>query len=300
MSSIDLRQDRCVAKCGASSIFGLIEDRTEIPAGVLLPDYSPVAIGEHLAQLAPGFMNSQEHSLHLCFRSWIVRTPQHVILIDSCIGNHKERPDFPPFHQRKTDYLQQLAALNLSPEDVNYVCCTHLHADHCGWNTQLVDGRWVPTFPNARYIFSKRELEYWEARKAGTMGPHDGVYQDSVLPVLQAGLADIVQGDTWQVDDHLQVRSAPGHTAGHYAVHLLDGPEGAVFCGDVVHHPLQILMPEWNSAFCQLPEQAISTRRSLLERTAADGHMLFPAHFAQSGFGRVRQRAGGWQFSPIP
>ncbi len=284
-------------QCGQAWIHSLTDTVASVPAADLLPRYQPQLLGDALNALAPTFMDADAHLLHLSFRSWVVRTPQHVVLVDSCIGNDKQRPGFPPFHQLRTDFLAQLGRLGLTPADVDFVCCTHLHADHCGWNTQLVDGRWVPTFPNAKYIFSRKELEYWTLQAPGTMGPHEGVYQDSVLPVIEAGRAQIIEG-AWNLDDHLTVRPAPGHTAGHYALHLGHAQAGGVFCGDVVHHPVQIAQPEWNSAFCQLPDTAVQTRRALLEQVAEEKLLLFPAHFAQSGFGSVIARAGQLRFTP--
>jgi len=283
-------------------VHGITESMASVPAAELLPGYQGGGLPRDVLDvLSPRYMDGDAHLLHLCFRSWIVRTPRHVVLIDSCIGNDKERPSFPPFHRLRTDFLPQLAALGLAPEDIDFVCCTHLHADHCGWNTRLVDGRWVPTFPNARYLFSQKELDYWTRQAPGTMGPHDGVYQDSVLPVIEAGKAQIVE-DGWQVDEHLLVRPAPGHTEGHYAIqlgHAQGGGAGGLFCGDVVHHPVQVARPEWNSAFCQLPDVAVQTRRALLEEAARDRLMLFPAHFAQSGFGTVAACADGLRFVPF-
>ncbi len=286
-----------VVRCGDALVFSLSDSTASVPAADLLPAYKPELLGPVLQDLSPAYMDAGAHLLHLNFRCWVVRTPQHVVLIDSCIGNDKQRPEFPPFHQLRTDFLEQLASMGLTPADVDFVCCTHLHADHCGWNTRLVDGRWVPTFPNAKYIFSKKELDYWTQQAPGSMGPHEGVYQDSVLPVIEAGLAQVIDG-AWNVDDYLLVQPAPGHTAGHYALHLGHARAGGIFCGDVVHHPVQIAQPEWNSAFCQQPDVAIQTRRALLGQAAEEGWLLFPGHFAQSGFGSVHAHADRLHFVP--
>ncbi|MGD9942002.1 MAG: MBL fold metallo-hydrolase [Burkholderiaceae bacterium] len=295
--SASTRSTAELARCGDSLVFSLTDLAASVPAFDLLPQYQPELLGDALHALAPHYLDAQSHLLHLSFRCWIVRTPRHVVLIDSCIGNDKERPGFPPFHRLGSDFLSQLAATGLQPSDIDFVCCTHLHADHCGWNTRRLDGRWVPTFPNAKYLFSRQELDYWTRQAPGSMGPHEGVYQDSVLPVIEAGLAQVIDG-AWDVDDHLRVRPAPGHTAGHYAVHLHDAQAGAVFCGDVVHHPVQIARPEWNSAFCQLPDIAVETRRQLLRQAAEENLLLFPAHFSQSGFGSIHARGDQLQYVP--
>ena len=285
------------AACGDTLIYGITETTASVAAAELLNGYRPELLGDELRVLSPRYMDAGAHLLHLSFRSWIVRTPQHVVLVDSCIGNDKQRPGFPPFHRLRTNFLEQLGQLGLAPEDIDFVCCTHLHADHCGWNTRLVDGRWVPTFPNARYVFSKEELDYWSRQEPAGLGPHEGAYEDSVLPVIEAGRARVIEGG-WQLDDHLLVQPAPGHTQGHYAIHLGRPRAGGVFCGDVVHHPAQIARPEWNSAFCQLPDLAVRTRRALLEQVAQQELLLFPAHFAQSGFGAVAAHAQGLRFVP--
>lgn len=287
----------CVAHCGSSKIFSLVDQVVQVPASDLIPDFDPVLVKEHQPLLSSGFMEAGTSLLNLSFRSWVVKTPRHTVLVDSCIGNDKDRPSMPPFHRLSSDYLQQLGRIGLTPEDIDIVCCTHLHADHCGWNTRLLNGRWVPTFPKARYIFSRKELDYWTAQIPGSMGPHEGVYQDSVLPVLEAGLAEVIDGQ-WDINENLKIRPAPGHTAGHYAVQLTDGSSGAMFCGDVVHHPVQIFVPEWNSGFCKLPDLARQTRLALLEKVASDGSLLFPAHFAESGFGKVEHRDKNFSFSP--
>ena len=177
-------------------------------------------------------------------------------------------------------YLADLAAAGVQPEEVDFVLCTHLHVDHVGWNTKLLNGRWVPTFPNAKYIFARKEYEFWEKRHVdGTEGPVPNVYDDSVLPVMEAGQAVLVDMDH-QIDDGLWFEPAPGHTAGNVVLNLQSQGENAVLSGDVMHHPIQLVCPEWSSRACEDRVQSAATRRALIERYADTDTLIAPAHFA--------------------
>jgi glyoxylase-like metal-dependent hydrolase (beta-lactamase superfamily II) len=243
--------------------------------------FDPELLVRHQSWLEPHHYLGASGQLVTSVHAWLIRTPRHTILVDACSGNHKQRPWWPRFHELNTPFLERLAAAGVQPDDVDYVMCTHLHADHIGWNTRLVAGQWVPTFPNARYLFSRTELEHWDpARLApGVEDPPRRIaFVDSVQPVLEAGLVLPVDG-THSIDDTLRLEPAPGHTPGHMALHLADGGAGGVFCGDAIHHPLQICAPAWNSRFCEAPEQARATRWRLLSACAEHGHWLFPTHF---------------------
>jgi glyoxylase-like metal-dependent hydrolase (beta-lactamase superfamily II) len=216
----------------------------------------------HLSWLAPDHYSTAHDRLISSVHSWLIRTPQHTILVDCCAGNHKERP-------------------GVAPEDIDIVLCTHLHSDHVGWNTMLRDGRWVPTFPNAKYLISRTENAHGDPRRnpAADADPQrSNAYRDSVLPVIEAGQAVLVDGD-YAVDDATLIEPAPGHTPGHVVLQLAHRGERGLFCGDALHHPLQVYAPHWNSRFCELPDQARATRRRLLEHCAEYGALLFPIHF---------------------
>ena len=159
-------------------------------------------------------------------QTYVVRTSHHTILIDSCVGNDKDRPTRPHWHLKTDDtYLNALAEHGIAPEAIDFVMCTHLHSDHVGWNTRLDNGRWVPTFPNARYIFSKKELEAW--RDVGYEKFSRTPFEDSVLPVLEAGRAELVTDD-YALDDEVFLESTPGHTPGHVAISLRSKGASAV------------------------------------------------------------------------
>lgn len=244
----------------------------------------------HLHWLVPHHYIPAQDALVTSVHSWLIQTAHHTVLVDCCSGNHKDRPWWPRFHQLRTPFLQRLARAGVAPEQVDIVMCTHLHADHIGWNTQLRDGRWVPTFPRARYLFSRRECEHWDPRlhPDGADDPHRRIaWQDSVLPIIEAGLAEQVSGPH-AIGDDLLIEDAPGHTPGHILLRLLHDDGGGVFCGDVIHHPLQVCAPHWNSQFCMAPAQARATRRQVLEHCAETGARLLPTHFGAPHVASIR------------
>lgn len=235
--------------------------------------------------LAPGDM------LILSMQSYVVRTPHHTILVDSCLGNHKRRPQ--PSWNMKTDdtYMRALAAVGLRVEDIDYVMCTHLHSDHVGWNTRLEDGRWVPTFPNARYVFNRDELTALRDRYAA-----DGyaAYADSVLPVVEAGRADLVDTD-FALGDHVRILPTPGHTANHTAICFGRTRDEAIMTGDMIHTPLQLRHPELTFGKPQDPAQAAATARSFLERYCDTPTLCCTIHFPPPSFGRIRRWGDGYR-----
>jgi glyoxylase-like metal-dependent hydrolase (beta-lactamase superfamily II) len=262
----------------------------------LFPDWDTRVLEQHRALMIPACFDAAAGRFISSVHSWVVKTRHHTILIDCCGGNHKHRPELPRFHQQNHPFLARLKDAGVAPEAVDYVMCTHLHVDHCGWNTHLVEGRWVPTFPNARYVFSKEEYDHWRG-PAGREGFNAGVYEDSVLPVVESGQAEIVDGEG-AVGDGLTFRPTPGHSVGHIAIELANAGHRALFSGDIMHQPLQVFRPEWNSRFCENPAQAIASRRWLLENAAETEATVFTAHFADSSAGRVTRRGEqfDWRF----
>src|SRR6266436_3597558 len=156
------------------------------------PDFDPEVVRSNADHLGPRLIDPATGKLLFSFHSFIVKTGRHTIVIDSCLGNDKERPTRPQFHRLRTPYIADLGRAGISVEDVDYVMCTHLHWDHVGWNTRLDNGRWVPTFPNARYLFSKKEYEYWDAVHRKT--PLSSM-ADSVLPIIEARKAELITSD---------------------------------------------------------------------------------------------------------
>lgn len=288
---------------GAFSITRIEEMLTPgFDPGFLFPAYDERVFEDDPDLANPNFLDPASRRLMSSMHSWLVRTDRHVILIDTGCGNDKPRPEpaFQRFHMLDKPYLQRLAEAGVRPEEVTLVINTHLHIDHVGWNTRLVDGRWVPTFPNARYIYGAQEFAHWSTPDGGlkTMPGNAAVITDSVLPVVEAGLVDFVE-DGDRVLDGLSVELAPGHTPGQMQITLTSGRHAAVFSGDVLHQPMQVSRPTWNSRFCEDQEQAVATRRRLLDFAADRGALLFPAHFGAPHTGTVRRRGEDFRFEPL-
>mgnify|MGYP001074138698 CR=1 FL=1 len=282
---------------------------TELPglamaATALLPSVTPDILTEGRSWLGPAFIHPSDAVVYLSFHSFLVRTGRHNILVDTCCGNCKQRLSMPGWHNLDTPYLQELARTGLTPEDIDIVICTHLHADHVGWNTQLVDGRWVPTFPNARYIFGRRDFEHWQALyESNPPNPvNRGAHEDSVRPIVERGMAELVESDfvvEGEPGDGIWLEPSPGHSPGHFSVNVAGGGRHALLCGDVIHHPLQLTHPHLRIAADFDSAQAEASRRAMLERLADSDSLLLTAHFAAPTAGRViRQgKAFGFRFN---
>ena len=267
-----------------------------IAPGDFFPDFDPEVLRANPDLAGPRLIDAASGRLVFSFHSFVVRTAHHTILIDSCLGNDKERPARPQFHRMRTSYLADLAAAGVKPEAVDYVMCTHLHWDHVGWNTRLVDGSWVPTFPNARYVMARREFEHWQGvTQRGEDSPHRTAFEDSVLPVVRTGQSLLV-GDDFAMEDGLWFEGAPGHTPGNVVIHARSRDAHAVFLGDVVHHQLQLAKPDWSTRACSDLELSRRTRTRLIEEHAEQGTLLLPAHFPAPSAGRIVRHNGAYRY----
>jgi glyoxylase-like metal-dependent hydrolase (beta-lactamase superfamily II) len=261
------------------------------PALEFLPDLKPEVLAENRSWLAPSALDAQDN-LVFCFQSYIVKTPRHTILVDSCIGNDKERTARPLWHRKKDDaFMRGLAAAGLTVNDIDFVMCTHLHVDHVGWNTRLENGRWVPTFPRARYLFSKTELDYWLAENDKTTLPP---IADSVIPIVEAKRCDLVRSD-YALDDTVSLLPTPGHTIDHYAVQLGRGGKDAVIAGDLIHSPLQALYTEVSMRADYDRKQSAETRRKFLETYCDTSTLCCFAHFPSPSRGYVKRWGEGFR-----
>lgn len=254
----------------------------------MLPDASPEAIAAHHGWLKPHFWDDTTGDLGSRIQTYVVRTPRHTVLIDTCIGNDKERRGSPLWHMRHGTFLDDLAEAGIAPDQVDYVVCTHLHVDHVGWNTRLVDGRWVPTFSRATYVFAGEEWEYWRHEK-------DLCIADSVLPVVEAGQAQLVDHDH-VIDQWLRLEPSPGHTPGHVCVRVTASAGQAVLSGDLMHRTVQVAEPQWSSRFCYDAKRAAITRREFVERHADTGVLILATHFPRPGY--IVREGGGTRFVP--
>jgi len=260
----------------------------------LLPECRPSHISENLSWLAPRFYDLQAQLLVVAIQSFLVHAGGKTILVDACSGDHKERRR-PFFHQREWGWLEKLAAAGVRPTDVDIVMCSHLHVDHVGWNTRLENGTWVPTFPNARYLISKREWEYWCSQAGITSLQRTGDFiSDSVVPIMASGQADLID-DRYGFSECIGIEPAHGHTPGQFVVRISAGGKEAILSADLLHTPLQLRYPHWSTNFCVDPELARRTREDFLNRHC-NGPLVFPAHFPGPCGGRIIRDGGHYSF----
>jgi glyoxylase-like metal-dependent hydrolase (beta-lactamase superfamily II) len=183
----------------------------------------------------------------------------------------------------------------VAPEDVDVVLCTHLHVDHVGWNTRLENGRWVPTFPNARYLIARREWDYWRAAGPAALARTGDYITDSVLPIFKSGQADLI-GEEHMLASDIALETAPGHTPGLTLVRLGSGRREAILCSDLMHHPLQVRYPTWSTHFCVDPDQARRTRIEFFQTHADSGRLVFPTHFPTPTGGTIARDGADYHF----
>jgi len=251
----------------------------------MFPTATADAVAAHMDWMAPTYFDIASGKLKLTFQSFILQTPHHNILIDTCVGEDKERAN-PDFHMKKWPWMDNLAALGLTPADIDIVMCTHLHPDHVGWNTQLVDGRWVPTFPNAKYVFARDEYAHWEAESAAGAERVGLTFMDSVLPVMEAGQAVLVDHDH-EIETGVWLEPTPGHSPGHVIVNVESDGERGAFIGDLMHHPIQVPHPEWSTCFCWDMEISAASRSKFVDAQTDSGNLVLPVHFAGATAGHI-------------
>ncbi len=252
-----------------------------MPTTAFFPAMPDHAWQQHRDMLVPDHLNADDDMVRVAMQTWLLRSEGRTILIDTGVGNDKDRPAVEPWHHQQTDYLARLAAAGVEPDDVDLVVNTHLHVDHVGWNTRLIDGSWQPTFRNATYLMPRADFEFWNpANNPGVSGGvNANVFEDSVAPVHAAGQVQLWEG-SHTIDANLRLEAAPGHTPGSSVITLESGTDRALFAGDLMHTPLQVMHPEHDSCFCENPDEAKATRRRLLSWAADNNALVLPAHFS--------------------
>ena len=269
-------------RIGAVTVTKIVELEVTGGSRFLLPQATYEAVLP-IGWLQPDFADERGR-LKMSIHALVVETPSRRIIVDTCLGNDKENRRIPTWNRMQTGFLADLAAAGYPRETIDTVVCTHLHVDHVGWNTMLVEGRWVPTFPNARYLIGRVEYHHWAA-------PHGrddmaAVLADSVTPVWQAGLADLVETDH-RICDEISLVPTPGHTPGHVSLRIASDGETALITGDFMHHPCQIARPDWSSTADSDPAAARLTRERMLTDLADTPILVIGTHFAGRSAGRI-------------
>jgi glyoxylase-like metal-dependent hydrolase (beta-lactamase superfamily II) len=286
-------------KIGDITVTGLVEyfGPTHDPR-VLFPAFEPSALEQNRDWLVPDYWYPHMDRLVVAIQFWIVHAGNNVILVDTGFGNSKTRATARANHLN-TLVPVWLEAAKARPDQVTHVVQTHLHSDHVGWNTSLEGGRWVPTFPNARYYMPLHDFRFFKDFNETGKARDGGSFYDSVMPVVGAGLVEFIDAQT-EIADCLRVVPAFGHSPGQLNYWIESQGQRAVFCGDVLHHPIQIAQPEWNTVVDILPDDARRTRGEFLAKAADSDALVMPGHFGKPHAGYIRRQGGGYRFEPAP
>src|SRR3954469_2010860 len=278
-------------KIGDVEITRIVEvDNWEDDITMLLPDATPQTALAY-PWLQPHYATPQGKMV-ISFQCFVMRTREHQIMLDTCIGSDRKR-EFDIFTNMRSDFLGDLASAGFEPETIDFVLCTHLHFDHVGWNTRLVGGKWVPTFTNARYVFGKTEYEHW--RDHSDAPDKVAVFEDSVKPIAEAGKVDLVASDQ-KLSDEITLIPTPGHSPGHMSIHIRSDSEEGLLTGDVAHHPCQMAHLDWSSASDSDPKQSVVSRRELFSRVADTPTLVIGGHFDA---GHIKWDGDAFKFIPL-
>ena len=269
-------------RIGEVTVTKIVELEVTGGSRFILPQATPEAIIP-IEWLRPDFADERGR-LKMSIHALVVETPSGRIVVDTCLGNDKENRRIPSRNKLQTNFLADLAVAGYPRETIDTVICTHLHVDHVGWNTMLVGDRWVPTFSNARYLMGRVEYAHWTSRHERE--DMRSILADSVTPVLEAGLVDLVETDH-RICDEVSLVPTMGHTPGHVSVRIGSQGEQALITGDFMHHPCQIARPEWSSAADSDADQARLTRERMLTLLADAPILVIGTHFAGRTAGQV-------------
>ena len=260
--------------------------------------------------LKPCFAD-EDGTLTGLIQSFVLETPNKIVVVDTCVGDDKERRFDADWHKLQSGFLDRFKAAGYEPNAVDFVLCTHLHVDHVGWNTRWDGTSWVPTFPNARYLFDETELNFWRSENAreyadpstaasrGEAGrlafnhTQKQTHSDSVEPIISAGLADTV-GSNHQVCEGVALIPTPGHTPGHVSVKVSSNGAQAVITGDCIHHPCQLARPDWPTFVDHDQEQSTKTRQELFHSVLNNKMLLVGSHFSEPTAGYIEPDGKGY------
>ena len=275
---------------GDVSITKVLEMEKHWPFSALLPGAEEAV--DEFEWLKPDFV-TEEGRMKLSIHALLVESEGLTIIVDTCCGNDKQRPGAIPFDNLQTDFMSELEKSGYNSEDVDVVISTHLHVDHVGWNTTFVDGSWVPTFPNAEYLFVKDELAHWSSEPQH-YGP---VFEDSVQPILDAGMATIIDVD-YEITGEIGLELTAGHTPGHVSVTINSQNESGLITGDMTHHPVQFAKPDLASSADWNQDMSTATRHEAYERWS-DGRLIIGTHFAGRTAGVLVAQGNCWRFEAV-
>jgi glyoxylase-like metal-dependent hydrolase (beta-lactamase superfamily II) len=277
-------------KIGDVTVTKIVESDVVTDLSGLIPKATRDAV-RPLTWLKPHFM-TEDGTLRISIHALVVETPRRRILVDTCVGNDKSRPTIPDWNNLQLPFLNDLEEAGFEPDSIDTVVCTHLHVDHVGWNTMLVAGKWVPTFPKARYLLGRREFDYWRS-EAEADKAHEGfdaiqvaVFADSVKPIFDAGLVDLVDVDH-RVCDEVRLAPTHGHTPGHVSVRIESKGEKAFITGDFIHHPCQLAHPDWATLVDYDQSASTKTREKTFDVLARDASLVIGTHWAGVTAGRI-------------
>ena len=281
---------------GVSSLHRVIESEGPLlPPLEIFGDCTQAHLDENRGWLQPRFQDPVSGQLVITIQSFLIKQAGLTVLVDCCAGNDKDRKR-PQFHRQKHPWLDTLRAAGAKPEDIDVVLCTHLHVDHIGWNTRLDNGKWVPTFPNARYLVAQREWDFWRTAGPAALERTGDFLTDSVLPIIESGQAELI-GDTHALKGDLSIEPVHGHTPGQKMLRLGSGAGQALLTADMMHHPLQLKYPEWSTRFCIDPNMARQTRMNFLKEHANSGRLVFPTHFPSPTGCRIERDGEAYRFA---
>lgn len=272
-------------RVGDVVITRVVESESPIPPSFMFGDAELPVLGA-APWLKPRYA-TPDGRLVTSIHAFVLDDGEQKIIVDTCVGNDKVRV-VPFWNRLQGPFLSQMAELGHPAEGIHRVLCTHMHVDHVGWNTRWVGGRWIPTFPNARYLFARTEWEHWSKEAPS---PGEDIVGDSVRPIVEAGLADLVESEH-RISSSVWLEPTPGHTPGHVSVRIRSNGEDAVITGDLMHHPLQIADPGARTTFDSDPEWAQRTREAFLARYTDAPVLVLGTHFATPSAGRIVMEGG--------